>query len=400
MSRGKSSDINQTLFEEDFNDEAYERWLQEVNQYGASEPFPSEEYEEYLESLGYKSIPADEDKFEEYLRSIGYQDGDFLVPEEDMLLEEFIDETVQETLDIIDTHVYRYNGIKVKIPDWYDYDEVIVCSPRKGEKLLTEDLSQFQNNKMCTFAVTNEDSFEAASKLKYAMVMNFANAHQPGGGFLSGAIAQEECLCRNSTLFSSIASQKASVMYNHNCENAEPLYSDYMLFSPHVCVFRDKKGELLKRPFLTSVATLPAPNKMGDAMFEDDRLINETMKRRIRIMLRNAMHNGNKDLVLGAWGCGVFGNDPKDVANNFRDVLVKEGYGKCFNNVRFAIYGRENDPNILAFKKVFGREIGLVKPLAVLKSYNYNKNKHIRDEHTKVLRNNKNNGHHFNNDGR
>ena len=135
MSRGKSSDINQTLFEEDFNDEAYERWLQEVNQYGVGEPFPSEEYEEYLESLGYKSIPADEDKFEEYLRSIGYQDGDFLVPEEDMLLEEFIDETVQETLDIIDTHVYRYNGIKVKIPDWYDYDEVIVCSPRKGEKL-------------------------------------------------------------------------------------------------------------------------------------------------------------------------------------------------------------------------------------------------------------------------
>ena len=310
-----------------------------------------------------------------------------LLPEELEALEEYtppVDPMVMETLDIIDTLEYRYKGIKVKIPDRYDFADVEVISPQRGQKFLRVDLEKYNLKEPCKFQVTNEDSFESASKLQKPMVMNFANAYVPGGGFLSGAIAQEEALCRNSTLYASLVSEKASVMYDKNNMDNQPLNSDYMLYTPNVCVFRGKDGKLLKRPFLVSVMTLPAPNRMGEAMFETDEAINQTMKRRIRIMLRNAIRHGNRDVVLGAWGCGVFGNEPKDVAKCFRDVLVKEGYAKCFRNVSFAIYGDKNSKNLVAFKNVFSRELGLNrhKPRGIAS----NNMRRVHDIHTKVLR--------------
>ena len=70
-------------------------------------------------------------------------------------------------------------------------------------------------------------------------------------------------------------------------------------------------------------------------------------------MLAAAAENGYKDLVLGAWGCGAFGNSPKDVAGYFRKVIIEEEYGKCFNEICFAIYGKENGKNITEFSKTF-----------------------------------------------
>ena len=331
--------------------------------------------------------------WEELFREAEMQDliNGELFPEELENLQEYtppVNPMVMETLDIIDTLEYRYEGIKVKIPDRFDFAEVEVISPQRGQKLLKEDLSKHHVKENCKFRVTNEDSFESASKLQKPMVMNFANAYVPGGGFLSGAIAQEEALCRNSTLYASLVSEKATVMYDKNNMDNLPLNSDYMLYSPNVCVFRDKKGALLKRPFLVSVSTLPAPNRMGEAMFETDEAVNQTMKRRIRIMLRNAIRHGNRDIVLGAWGCGVFGNEPKDVAKCFRDVLVKEGYAKCFRNVNFAIFGDKNSKNIVAFKNVFSHELGLDKKK--IRSNSSNNMRRVHDIHTKVMRLSKN----------
>ena len=273
--------------------------------------------------------------------------------------EEQMNPIVKETLEILDNLGYRYNGIKVRFPDTYDYSAVEVLSPQAGSELLREDLSSYPKQSHCSYSVTNEDSFEAASKFDYPMVMNFANAYYPGGGFIGGSIAQEECLCRNSTLYNSISSEKASEMYQYNIDTNKPLVTDYMLYSPNVCVFRDKNGDLMKRPFLVAVTTAPAPNRMREAMFEKEKAVNGTIKRRIQIMLKNAIKHGHNSLVLGAWGCGVFGNEPKDVATCFRDVLVKEGYDKYFKNVRFAIFGKENSENILGFKEVFAKELGL-----------------------------------------
>lgn len=185
------------------------------------------------------------------------------------------------------------------------------------------------------------------------MVMNFANAHVPGGGFLLGATAQEEALCRCSTLYASIHSAKASEMYRYNNTHVSAVESDYMLLSKEVYVYRDEKCEPLEAPFQVGVITIPAPNRHGAAMFAPAALVRDTMQRRIRIMLRVAAKHGYRELVLGAWGCGAFGNNPVDVAGYFKQVFVGEQYGKCFEKVCFAVYGREDGRNITAFREQF-----------------------------------------------
>ena len=88
-----------------------------------------------------------------------------------------------------------------------------------------------------------------------------------------------------------------------------------MILSPNVCVFRNEQCELLEQPFLAAVITAPAPNRYGAALLTSQKTISETMLGRIRIMLRIAVNHGYKNLVLGAWGCGAFGNNPDDVSN-------------------------------------------------------------------------------------
>ena len=87
-------------------------------------------------------------------------------------------------------------------------------------------------------------------------------------------------------------------------------------------------------------------------MLAGEKKIAETFMRRIRIMLRAAEKYGYTELVLGAWGCGAFGNPPEKVAEYFRKILVDEGYGRMFNEVCFAIFGPEDGRNITAFRKV------------------------------------------------
>ena len=69
-------------------------------------------------------------------------------------------------------------------------------------------------------------------------------------------------------------------------------------------------------------------------------------------MLAAAAKSGYKTLVLGAWGCGAFGNKPEDVAGYFKQVIVQEEYGKCFDEICFAIYGREDGENITTFREI------------------------------------------------
>ena len=113
--------------------------------------------------------------------------------------------------------------------------------------------------------------------------------------------------------------------------------SDYMLLSPEVCVFRTADCQLTAETFRTAVITIPAPNRRGGALLASKKIIAETFLRRIRIMLRLSAKYGYQSLVLGAWGCGAFGNNPEDVAEYFRQVLIDEGYGRYFETVCFAI---------------------------------------------------------------
>ncbi|MBQ8966447.1 TIGR02452 family protein [Ruminococcus sp.] len=257
-----------------------------------------------------------------------------------------------ETIKITSDGFYELNGQKVSLLS-EDPKQVKIISPKEGELLLNTDISQFQRDKLCSIEVTCESSFQAAARLDHPLVMNFANAHNPGGGFRMGANAQEEALCRCSTLYASITSQESKEMYHYNNTHPSFVESDYMLISPDVTVFRGDEYSLLEKPYLVDVVTVPAPNRYGAAFLASKELVNKTILRRIRIFLRYAAIKGINDLVLGAWGCGAFGNDPTKVAQQFRTALIDDGLGLCFERVVFAIYGKPDGKNISAFREVF-----------------------------------------------
>ena len=262
-------------------------------------------------------------------------------------------EIAKQTIRITKEGKYTLNGRDISLPS-IDYTAVNVISPEDGKRLLEMDFSGFQQaEEKCRFTITTEDSFQAGRRYVNPLVMNFANAHNPGGGFRMGANAQEEALCRCSTLYASITSKKAGEMYKYNNTHASRVESDYMLISPNVIVFRDERYNLMENPVTMGVVTVPAPNRYGAALLASGKMIEETFIRRIRIMLAAAAKYGYNTLVLGAWGCGAFGNKPQDVAGYFKQVIVDEGYGKCFDEICFAIYGREDGNNITEFRKTF-----------------------------------------------
>jgi len=171
------------------------------------------------------------------------------------------------------------------------------------------------------------------------LVLNFASAKNPGGGFLNGARAQEESLARSSALYACLTK---SGMYAHHREeagNAECLYSDWMIHSPNVPVFRDdESGALLEQPYLCTFLTTPAPNAAVVLQREPSRgqEVNAVMIARVTRALAICAAAGHRHLVLGAWGCGVFGNDPAVVARAFGAELDGT-YAGVFEEVVFAV---------------------------------------------------------------
>ena len=258
----------------------------------------------------------------------------------------------QETIKITSERRYELNGSIVEFPD-IDFEATDVITPEEGRKLIDSDMTSYMSDKLCRITINTKDTFEAGRAYDNALVMNFANAHNPGGGFKMGANAQEEALCRCSTLYASITSKAAGEMYSYNNSHMSRVESDYMLISPNVIVFRDKDLSLLAEPVVMGVVTVPAPNRRGAAVFASSKIIEETFIRRIRIILRAAAVRGYKTLVLGAWGCGAFGNSAEDVASCFKKVIIDEKMGYAFDEICFAIYGREDGRNITAFRDCF-----------------------------------------------
>ena len=260
----------------------------------------------------------------------------------------------KETVRITGQRAYEYDGETVQMPA-ADFDSVVVISPDAAQELLDDPLPEPEKNYPCSIEVTTEDTFAAAKRLgEGTLCLNYANAHHAGGGFLLGAKAQEEALCRCSTLYASITSSEANEMYHFNNTHIRATDSDYMLLSQDVCVFRDERCELLAEPFCTSVITAPAPNRRGAAVFTSKKTLAETFLHRALIILRTAVKYEYRNLVLGAWGCGAFGNDPFMVAECFKQALQTDNLSAYFATVCFAVYGSHDSNNFRAFKSVFG----------------------------------------------
>jgi uncharacterized protein (TIGR02452 family) len=204
--------------------------------------------------------------------------------------------------------------------------------------------------------VKNETTLASAryliSKGFKPAALNFASAVSPGGGFLSGARAQEEYLSRSSALYACI---RHNEMYSYHRVRKDPFYSDYVIYSPDVPILRNDDGELLDEPYLCSIITSPAVNASAVLKYARNRLeeIGAAMRNRIIKVLAVAQIHGHNALVLGAWGCGAFGNDGHLVAQLFRKSLQVDFCG-TFEHVVFAITDRSSDRRFIGpFNRAF-----------------------------------------------
>jgi len=170
--------------------------------------------------------------------------------------------------------------------------------------------------------------------------LNFASAKNPGGGFLGGSQAQEESIARSTGLHPCLEKEMKYYEINRNTKSC--FYTDYMIYSPDVPIIKSEDGQLLDKVTLASVITAPAVNTGAVLKQEPERAseIELVMKRRIEKVLSIALKHNHDTIVLGAWGCGVFKNNPSDVSKYFKEVINSK-FKNEFKKVVFAIYARE-----------------------------------------------------------
>jgi len=210
-------------------------------------------------------------------------------------------------------------------------------------------LEQPSPNLETRFEVVNETTLAGIARLTAAgcerlAALNFASAMNPGGGFLNGSKAQEESLARSSALYASL--QQARTFYEQHRANPSFLYSDAMILSPDCPIFRRDDGTLLAVPERATFLTSAAPN--AGAMLANRReeleQVPTVFRRRIDLVLGLAASEGHRTLVLGAWGCGVFRNDPALVANLFAEHLRTGHWVGRFAHVCFSV--RDTTPDL------------------------------------------------------
>ncbi len=263
----------------------------------------------------------------------------------------------KETLSIVEGGSYLLeNGAKIQI------NKEVSSSINNTKFFDSEELKKLngtikiENDLETVYEVTSEDSVSCILRLskegdQKIMCLNFASAKNPGGGFLNGALAQEESLAVSSALYAS--QMKAFDFYETHRNMKSCIYTDGMINSPNVPVFRNKKGDLIEDFTLCSFITSAAVN-MGVIKLKEKELLDtvpEIMNLRIEKMLSLCVAQGYSELVLGAWGCGVFQNDPEVIATLFHKHLNNK-FKNQFKKVVFAVYSR-NEKFIAPFQNLF-----------------------------------------------
>ncbi|WP_165073241.1 TIGR02452 family protein [Paludisphaera rhizosphaerae] len=250
----------------------------------------------------------------------------------------------EETVAIVESGSYRSSsGRHIDITE-----EVRTCLERTTYHQ-PEDLGRIRDEILAvpaeglarTIEVVNETTLAGIARLLNSAggpvaALNFASAKNPGGGFLNGSQAQEESLARSSALFAS--QQRAFVFYERHRASSSLLYSDSIILSPDCPIFRDDDGALLDEPRSAAFITCAAPNAGAIATNrpQEHSEIPETLARRAERVLALAASRGYRQIVLGAWGCGVFRNEPALVASIFARLLNGPWSGR-FDHVAFSV---------------------------------------------------------------
>ena len=228
-------------------------------------------------------------------------------------------------------------------------------------------------------SVVNDDCLVVGKQMQdeglNPAVLNMASAYRPGGGVLNGARAQEECIFRRSNLFMSlylydrqmydlVIEPNKDDMYDLNfIQQGYPMDENFGgIYSADVTVFKDGKYEWLYDPYQTAFISVAAMNinrasRQGEPVLVDGRLSERAVaiaKNKIRIIYRIGILHGHDSLVLGAWGCGDFGNLSEQIAQLFVNVLNEDEFRGKYKDIRFAIIEDHNSrgKNYQTFKNV------------------------------------------------
>lgn len=268
----------------------------------------------------------------------------------------------KETICYIKQGWYPLEQTKIQIADLQQYAQqhTVLISPQQSEQWITA--TKPKTERKADIQIENISTVQAICNWKQqgieqVGVLNFASAKNPGGGFLNGANAQEESLAVSSGLYHCLLEQPEYYETNRVCNTM--MYTDYAIFSPEVVFFRDgKKMNLLPKPVTASVLTMPAVNmRQVIRKGEDQQQARQVMKNRMRKVLAIFLEKGCKNLILGAYGCGVFQNDVTEVAQNWSDLLETESYNSCFEHVLFAILDHsKEEKSIQIFKQIVAVE--------------------------------------------
>lgn len=263
-----------------------------------------------------------------------------------------------ETLEILKNRSFinsdgNITSIEKELKD--SIQGTICYSPGMSDMILELGITSSER-KVTAISVTHESTLDCVRRLKRdgkerVLCLNFASARNPGGGFLGGSQAQEESIARASGLYPSLL--ECAEYYETNKKQKSCFYTDYMIYTPETPIFKMENGENMDKLICASVITAPAVNTGVVIDREPERLgeIETVMKRRISKVLAISHSNNHRILVLGAWGCGVFRNDPVDMARYFREVL-EEDFKDVFEEIIFAVYSK-NEKFITPFIKEF-----------------------------------------------
>ena len=219
--------------------------------------------------------------------------------------------------------------------------------------------------------VSKKRTYEAAADYRgqHVVVHNFASASNPGGGVTKGANAQEESLCRCSGLYFSLNTPSMwDGFYKPHREAHDPFHNDDIIYTPKVTVFKTDTAtpKLMAESdwYDVDVITCAAPNlrcqpsnryNSGDGdkqtVIKDKDLL-VLHEKRLRRILEVALSEECDTIILGAFGCGAFQNNPEIVALASRKVI--EDYRYAFKNIEFAVYcSPRDDRNFKIFERIF-----------------------------------------------
>lgn len=221
--------------------------------------------------------------------------------------------------------------------------------------IYTKPLNNKPNKATTNIIVDNIDSVSAIYKYTKGKtaILNFASFYNPGGGFAWGSMAQEEALCSESVLYNVLSSNKFKNYYENNGKEVfDYKFADRGIYSPSVIFERpfwsNLRGANVKVINTCDVITVAAPNRRRQiATSSDENFI--SLKNRIEFVLDIAQEQKVETLILGAFGCGVFAQNPNEVASIFKNGLKT----RHFNKVIFAIMPDKENTNFKVFSEVF-----------------------------------------------